>query len=178
MRRRDPRVDIDSSDVGRNMESNHDGFQETSLTKYMNWEEESQYLYGLNQDVAEHIFLWTEALSPKDCCGDFGGLPILTPTGKLLTDFMYPPKGIIGRGYHTRRWSTDPEPSRDLLKHVRNQPYFFLFIDFLFLEFGVEKSNLPKDGYQIAYLFMMATPRQICESALQAVKLHRKTEAV
>jgi hypothetical protein len=76
------------------------------------------------------------------------------------------------------KWSSDHELSLKLVKVLRSKPYFFEFLDFLFLKFNLpEEKDIPKFGHQTVYHFMIATPEQICEAALEAVKLHNKLEA-
>lgn len=130
--------------------------------------------YELNQDVAEFIFGWKEWITPPDYNKQNGGTPVLTPNGQPMENFMYPALGVIGRGYHVRNWANDRDDVQEVIKHVRSTPYFFEFLDFLFLKFGLENADMGKAGHQIVYRFLLASPREICEAAIEAVNLYKK----
>jgi hypothetical protein len=130
--------------------------------------------YQLNQNVAEFVFRWKEWITPPDANKQNGGTPVLTPDGRPIQDFAYPTLGIIGRGYHVRNWANDRDDVQEVIKYAREEPYFFEFLDFLFIKFGLENSGMGKAGHQIVYRFLLASPREICEAAIEAVKLYEK----
>ncbi len=129
----------------------------------------------LDEQIAELVFGWKEGIVPPDANKQNGGTPILLPP-EGIGDYVYPAIGPLPRAWFTHRWSSDVERSREAIRYVREQPYFFEFLDFLFLKFGLEKANLPKAGHQFVYRFLLATPEEICQAAIEAVKLYRKLE--
>ena len=135
--------------------------------------------YQLDQDVAEFVFGWKEATTTPDATKkENGGTKLLVPHGDtMLPDWDYPRIGVIGRGYHTRRWSSNRDEVLAVVRYVREQPYFFEFLDFLFLKFGLEDQQIPKAGHQFVYRFLLATPQEICEAAIEAAKLFKKVNS-
>src|SRR5579859_4007680 len=130
----------------------------------------------LDEQIAELIFGWKDGVVPPDANKQNGGTPVLIPpTG--IGDYAYPAIGPIWQGHFTRRWSSDKYEVEQVIDYVRNQPYFFEFLDFLFLKFGLENTQLAKPGHQFVYRFLKATPQEICEAAIEAVKLHRKLDS-
>lgn len=143
----------------------------------------SEENYRIDQDVAEFIFGWKEWITPPDANKQNGGTPVLTPTGRPYSDagFTYPTLGIIGRGYHTHKWSSDRDSVLEVINHVQRQPYFQYVLDFLFLDLAPihlapSLESKTEYCYNLVYEFLKATPKQICLAALEAIKLHRKLE--
>lgn len=131
----------------------------------------------LDGDIAQLVFGWKEGVVPPDANKQNGGTPILLPP-EGIGDYVYPALGKVGRELFVPQWSAYHDKSLELVKALRSKPYFFEFLDFLFLKFNMpEEEHIPKFGHQTVYQFMLATPEQICEAALEAVKLHNKLEA-
>lgn len=131
----------------------------------------------IDEEIAELVFGWTEGMVPPDANKQNGGSPVLIPPGGI-GEYVYPALGPIPRFWFVPRWSSNRDLALDLVKSLRNKPYFFEFIDYLFLKFGMgDIDQVPKFGHQVVYQYMMATPDQITEAVLEAVKLYNKLGA-